>query len=47
MIEFEKLPDLCPVCGVHGDQPCIADDGRSEVPDHEGRPIDHVNREEE
>lgn len=37
MIEYESLTDLCPVCGVHGAQPCVNGAG-ADVPDHSERP---------
>jgi hypothetical protein len=44
-IEFERLPDLCPVCGSSGLAPCYNPEG---VPwrDHEGRPTAYAARTE-
>lgn len=38
-MQFEEYPDWCRICNVHGEQPCVADDGRTEIPDHVGRPV--------
>lgn len=43
MIEYETShPDRCPVCRVHGMQPCQDDQG-NDVPDHDGRPVQFAN----
>lgn len=42
MIEYETLPDLCPVCRVHGMAPCVDENGQ-DTTDHDGRPVTHAN----
>jgi hypothetical protein len=37
-IDYESYDDLCSVCGVHGRQPCVDDDG-NDRPDHAGRAV--------